>query len=322
MATFISHNQSAQATIITLQETIDKLKNLEESFRRQQEALYVISEFANDWEYWQLPDGTYRYVSPSCRAITGYSPDEFYQDKNLLRKIILPADWQKWLHHSHSLNQDKEAEPLEFEIRTRDGQSKWIHHICRTVSNSRGEDLGVRGSNRDISKLKAIQEELRHMAGHDLLTGLANRSLFLEHLQQRIKDANRQNGMFIVTFIDIDDFKRINDTYGHEAGDHVLKRVAAELQSTLRQEDIVARLGGDEFVGIFKIGSRDDVHIIRQKIIEKISTEIQCYRFAITIRLSIGMSVYPADGVSMDQLLNAADDAMYAMKVRNKGRRR
>lgn len=319
MADFTSHKKDVQATMAALQSMIDRLKELEESFLKQEEWLYVISEFANDWEYWQAPDGSYKYVSPSCRGITGYSPTDFYQDKDLLKKIIVPGDWQKWQDHSHSLGRENRVEPLEFEIRTRDGQTKWIHHICRTVTTSRGANLGIRGSNRDISEIKALQDKLRHVAGHDALTGLANRTLFLEHLQQRLKDAGRQSGMFVVAFIDLDGFKSINDTYGHEAGDHVLKRVAAELQSSLRKDDIIARFGGDEFVGIFKVSSKADAATIREKIIGNISTEIQCYRFAITIRLSIGMSVYPVDGISMDQLLNRADDEMYAMKARHKG---
>ncbi|PLX49778.1 MAG: hypothetical protein C0613_06265 [Desulfobulbaceae bacterium] len=319
MADFTSHKKDVQATMAALQSMIDRLKELEESFLKQEEWLYVISEFANDWEYWQAPDGSYKYVSPSCRGITGYSPTDFYQDKDLLKKIIVPGDWQKWQDHSHSLGRENRVEPLEFEIRTRDGQTKWIHHICRTVTTSRGANLGIRGSNRDISEIKALQDKLRHVAGHDALTGLANRTLFLEHLQQRLKDAGRQSGMFVVAFIDLDGFKSINDTYGHEAGDHVLKRVAAELQSSLRKDDIIARFGGDEFVGIFKVSSKEDAATIREKIIGNISTEIQCYRFAITIRLSIGMSVYPVDGISMDQLLNRADDEMYAMKARHKG---
>ncbi len=318
MKDFACHKKEIQSTISSLQVLIDKLKALEESFLKQEETLFIISEFANDWEYWQGLDGNYKYVSPSCELITGYSPAEFYQDKNLLKKIIIPADWQKWQDHSHIMGKKNSVEPLEFEIRTKNGKPKWIHHVCRTVTNSAGDNLGIRGSNRDISELKALQEELKHVAGHDHLTGLANRSLLLEHLEQRLKDASRQHDMFVVAFIDLDGFKEINDTYGHDAGDHVLKRVAGELQKTLRKDDIIARFGGDEFVGIFKISSKADVGTIKDKILGKISPEIRCYKFAITIRFSIGMSVYPLDGVSMDQLLNKADDEMYAMKARNK----
>ncbi|MEN8258897.1 MAG: sensor domain-containing diguanylate cyclase [Thermodesulfobacteriota bacterium] len=318
MKDFDAHKKEIHSAISSLQVVTDKLKDLEESFLKQEETLFVIAEFANDWEYWQGVAGDYKYVSPSCQLITGYSPNDFYQDKDLLKKIIVQADWQKWQDHSHTMSRENVVEPLEFEIRTKTGIAKWIHHVCRTVTNSRGDILGVRGSNRDISKFKALQEQLQHVAGHDYLTGLANRSLFLEHLQQRLKDAKRHGDMFLVAFIDLDGFKDINDTYGHDAGDHVLKRVAAELEKTLRKDDIVARFGGDEFVGIFKISTKADVDTIKDKIIGKIRREITCYKFKITIQLSIGMSVYPQDGVSMDQLLNKADDEMYAMKARNK----
>ena len=318
---FNTHKQQVEAVIDDLQSMMDKLKALEKSFLQHQEALYVISEFANDWEYWKDEEGEYQYVSPSCENITGYTPDDFYEDKNLLQKIIAPRDWHKWQDHNHNVAEDGAVEPIEFEIKTKSGEIKWMHHVCRIVQESSGKNMGIRGSNRDISQIKALQRELKHAAGHDILTGLANRKLLLEHLRQTIKEAKREDSMFVVAFIDLDNFKGINDTYGHDAGDHVLKRVAEDIKRNMRGDDIVARFGGDEFVGLFKISSQDDTDTIKQKILSQINTEIQCYKFAITIQLSIGMSVYPTDGTTYDTLLNLADDEMYAMKARNKSRR-
>jgi diguanylate cyclase (GGDEF)-like protein len=190
------------------------------------------------------------------------------------------------------------------------------------AKQSDGKNIGIRGSNRDISELKTLQEKLKHVAGHDHLTGLANRFLFLEHLQQSIKEAQRNNSMFIVAFIDLDGFKEINDQYGHDVGDHVLKRVANDLRGVIRKNDIVARFGGDEFVGIFQISSKDDVSTLKGKILKKISNEIECYLYQITIRLSVGMSVYPTDSRDIDTLLKIADDSMYAMKQKNKANRK
>ena len=253
MMKFEAHKKQVKQTISALQIMIEKLRATEESFLEQQETLWFISEFSNDWEYWQGKDGTYQYVSPSCENVTGYTADEFYCNPDLLQKIIAPADWQKWKEHSHTMAENGIVEPIEFEIHTKDGRQKWIHHVCRAVQNSKGENVGIRGSNRDISELKALQRKLEHVAGHDPLTGLANRSLFMEHLKQLLKEAKRQKSMFVVAFMDLDGFKDINDQYGHDAGDHVLKRVAEGLNSTVRKDDIIARFGGDEFVGIFHI---------------------------------------------------------------------
>lgn len=313
-----NHRKQVQSTIAEMQDLIEKLRIMEEAFLKQEEALFVISEFAYDWEYWQDKNGDYQYVSPSCESVTGFTPDDFYQNSNLLQKIIVEKDWQKWLDHSHTMVENGKMAPLEFEICTKHRETKWIHHVCRTVRNSEGKYIGLRGSNRDISDLKALQEKLKHVAGHDHLTGLANRSLFLEHLKQNIKEAQRNSSMFIVSFIDLDGFKEINDQYGHDVGDHVLKRVASDLQQILRKDDIVARFGGDEFVGIFQVSSKDDAATLKKKILKKISNEIVCYLYQITIRFSVGMSVYPTDSRDMDSLLKIADDKMYAMKQKNK----
>ncbi len=93
--------------------------------------------------------------------------------------------------------------PIEFEIHARDGRPKWIYHVCRAVQNSKGENTGIRGSNRDISDLKALQGKLEHVAGHDPLTGLANRSLFMEHLKQILKEAKRQKSVLLQTSFEL-----------------------------------------------------------------------------------------------------------------------
>ena len=317
MQLFKDYKKNIQTTVADLEHLMTELKDVENAFLEYEEALWVISEFANDWEYWQSPSGVYRYVSPSCQAITGYLPEEFYENKNLLEDIIVSGDWHRWLEHAHSMIDEHEVEPLEFEIRTKDGQTKWIQHVCQPVLNTAGENLGIRGSNRDISSLKSLQEELKHMAGHDHLTGLANRALFMEHLEQTLKSAERERSNFIVAFIDLDKFKSINDTYGHFAGDEVLKRVALDLKKVVRNDDIIARFGGDEFVGIFKVNVQDDVERIKAKIVETINTEIVCFHLEIVFSLSVGMAIYPADGKTADALMTKADKAMYAMKALN-----
>ncbi len=322
MKKFKAHKKQVQETISDLQIMIEKLQATEKLFLEQQEALWVISEFSYDWEYWQSKDGTYQYVSPSCENVTGYTADDFYRNPDLLQKIIAPKDWQKWKEHSHTMAENGVVEPVEFEINTKDGRPKWIHHVCRAVQNSKGENIGIRGSNRDISDLKALQRKLEHVAAHDPLTDLANRSLFMEQLRQRLKEAKRLKTMFVVAFMDLDGFKEINDQYGHDAGDYVLKRVAERLNATIREEDIIARFGGDEFVGVFHITSHDDASILKKKILELINTEIEYSRFKITIMSSVGMSVYPSDSTNIEKLLKIADKEMYTMKAKNKACRK
>jgi len=321
MQEFSHHREQVEETINRLRELINKLQILENEYLRQEEKLFVISEFANDWEYWQAPDGQYKYVSPSCKIVTGYTPQEFYDDPDLLKKIIAFNNWDRWKAHNHSMAKNGLVNPIEFKIHTKNGESRWIHHICQTVTGKKGENLGVRGSNRDITELKQLQEKLKHMAGHDLLTGLPNRSLFLEHLEQTIKKAKRNAAMFVVVFIDLDDFKEINDTFGHEAGDTVLKKLSRTLTGITRENDIVARLGGDEFVGLFDVSHDADVNIIKTKIFKDVLSEIHCSKYNITIHYSLGVSIYPIDGKTIDTLLKKADQDMYHQKKINKARR-
>jgi diguanylate cyclase (GGDEF)-like protein/PAS domain S-box-containing protein len=316
------HREHVEETIDQLRELINKFQILENEYLEQEEKLFVISEFANDWEYWQAPEGHYKHVSPSCKKVTGYKPQDFYDDPDLLKKIIVSSDWDKWKAHSHSMAKNGKVKPLEIKIQTKKGKAKWIHHICQTVRGKNGENLGIRGSNRDITELKELQEKLKHMAGHDMLTRLPNRALFLEHLNQTIKEAKRNATMFAVVFLDLDDFKEINDTYGHEAGDTVLKKWSRVLSGVTRENDIVARLGGDEFVGLFNVSNDMDVNIIKMKMFNDLLSEVDCSTYNITIHYSLGVSIYPTDGKSIDTLLKKADQAMYRQKKLNKAKRK
>lgn len=322
MSEFSNHRQQIEETIDGLRNLINRLQTLEDEYLKQEETLFIISEFANDWEYWQATDGRYKYVSPSCKNVTGYTPADFYRDPDILQKIIAPDNWDRWKAHSHSREKDGLVSPIEFKIQTREGGVRWIHHICQTVTGKNGENLGVRGSNRDITELKLLQEKLKHMAGHDLLTGLPNRFLFMEHLDQTIKEAKRNCSKFAVVFIDLDDFKEINDTHGHEAGDTVLKKLAHTLTGVTRENDLVARLGGDEFVGLFDVHLETDVDTIKEKIFGTALKAVHCPTYDIAIHFSLGVSIYPIDGTDVDTLLQKADQEMYLQKEKNKAARK
>lgn len=321
MERFQLHKKEIQDTLAQLKGIIDKFNSMAEDYQEQEEALFIISEFAYDWEYWQDSEGNYKYVSPSCETLTGYKPEDFYVDKNLLKKIIVEDDWPKWRKHSHIVEENGRITPVEFEICARDGRRQWIHHVCRRVNNKNGKDLGIRGSNRDISIIKKLQNKLLYASGHDHLTGLPNRALFLEHLEQSIKRAKRLGELFVVAFYDVDGFKKINDLYGHDVGDIVLNQVAKDISKATRKNDIISRFGGDEFVAIYNVKSFDDMQTITNKILRRTNTSIQCETIIITIQLSVGMSMYPDDGLNKELLLKKADEKMYAMKAENKANR-
>ena len=168
---------------------------------------------------------------------------------------------------------------------------------------------------RDISDRKHYEGELLYMANHDPLTGLPNRTLLLDRLNQAIFKHDRAKKMIAVMFFDLDQFKVINDTYGHAIGDNLLKEVAGRVQGFVRKSDTIARLGGDEFTLVIESISwpRDAIHVA-QKILDAMAEPFRLDVGDLFITASIGITCYPLDGTSAEGLLKNADTAMYHAK--------
>lgn len=169
-------------------------------------------------------------------------------------------------------------------------------------------------------ELREKSEEMTHLAHHDSLTNLPNRLLFLDRLTQALKHAKRENKEVGVLFLDLDRFKEINDTYGHEMGDLLLQLITNRLQLVLREEDTVARLGGDEFTIIVENATHESLEKIAQKIVLETQKPIILDNIELVSTFSIGIGVYPQDGDSAFLLLKVADTAMYRAKENGKNR--
>ncbi|MCG2581340.1 MAG: diguanylate cyclase [Marinobacter sp.] len=168
---------------------------------------------------------------------------------------------------------------------------------------------------RDVTERAIAEEKIWHNAHHDLLTGLPNRRLFLDRLEQEVKHAKRSSLPLALLFMDLDGFKEVNDSLGHEAGDRVLCDVAERLADCVREDDTVARLGGDEFTVILTAAKRrEDVEYVAQTIIDALAMPFQTALQAVQISASIGISFYPQDASSPVALLKNADRAMYNAK--------
>ncbi len=167
----------------------------------------------------------------------------------------------------------------------------------------------------DLSKSQTKEEETRNIYFQDALTGLPNRVLFEEHLDQGLIQAKRRGWELAVLFIDIDKFKSINDSYGHDLGDKVLLMVANRLQSLIREEDTVSRWGGDEFMCLLlEVKQEADVPRIAEKMVNRIAEACEFNGIVLSIRVSIGIAIYPADGETADILFKNADTAMFKAK--------
>jgi|GEM_PF-1665797 diguanylate cyclase (GGDEF)-like protein len=168
---------------------------------------------------------------------------------------------------------------------------------------------------QEINERRALEKQLTHLAFHDALTGLPNRSLFTDRLQRAIAEAERKKESVVVMFIDLDDFKKVNDSFGHHVGDKVIQGAALRLKKCLRDIDSIARLGGDEFTLLVPhIGDREDIEVIARRLIESLDDPIIVEGTEFRMSISIGISVFPNDANNEDSLLRNADTAMYFAK--------
>ena len=168
-----------------------------------------------------------------------------------------------------------------------------------------------------LEELERSRAALREEATHDALTGLANRRLFYDRLQQAVLRARRHVGRLAVLYVDLDRFKEINDQHGHDVGDAVLSEAARRLLSSVRESDTVARIGGDEFTVLLEeVADRAAVSAAMHKISLSLAQDTDFYGLPITIEASIGHALFPEDGTTADALLRAADQSMYRAKHR------
>jgi len=187
------------------------------------------------------------------------------------------------------------------------------------VRDDEGAVINHVGVMRDISHIKRSQEQLEYLANYDALTGLGNRNLFMSQLKVGLDRAARHNRRLALIFIDLDNFKGINDTLGHDTGDQLLAEVARRLKASVRQEDVVCRLGGDEFtVYVEDFADPEALVSTAQRLVHSISEPYQLGQHRLEVTASVGISIYPNDGTTITELIKNADTAMY--KVKEHGR--
>ena len=174
----------------------------------------------------------------------------------------------------------------------------------------------------DVTEQKKAEEELRFLGLHDSLTGLPNRLLFYDRLGIAIENAKRNGNKLAVMMIDIDNFKLVNDTRGHDQGDELIKSISVNMQKILRKADTIARIGGDEFILLVtNMKSENDAVIIAEKVNQTIDTVISLENYkGIKISASIGIVIYPENGNDINTLIKNADEVMYDVKKSGKGR--
>jgi diguanylate cyclase (GGDEF)-like protein/PAS domain S-box-containing protein len=285
--------------------------------RRGEERFQTLVQNASDVILVVRPDTTITYQTPSALKILGYEPGTL--DGRKFADLIHPDDVEQAIAgYTVALRSGTSVTAL-WRVKHFDGS--WRH--VEVITTNLLSDLTVEGmvlTMRDIGERVGLEEELKHQAFHDSLTGLANRPLFHDRLGQALLRAARSTTSLAILFIDLDDFKLVNDSLGHPAGDELLITVAKRIGDSLRASDTAARLGGDEFAVLLEqTTSRQEVLEVADRIIAELAAPVEIQGHQIITRASIGIVLSPLGAEGPADLMQAADVAMYAAKTNGKG---
>ncbi|MBZ0334293.1 EAL domain-containing protein [Marinobacter sp. AL4B] len=254
------------------------------------------------------------YASPSARDILGFDPDRI-SDLNF-KALVNPDDWAglRQAFTDAVSSPGKQMPAVRARINDAGGQCREMEGTFTSMLSVPGVS-GVVLSLRDLTQLKAAQSELHRLAFFDPLTGLANRQLFRDRLNSVVQRSRRSGEPAALMYLDLDGFKRINDTLGHDAGDELLRKVAEWLQGCVREEDSVARLGGDEFVVLLsRVSGTDAASKVAETILRRLCQRVRLSDHDVGVTVSIGITMVPHDSEDVGTLMKYADLAMYRAK--------
>lgn len=285
---------------------------LQESSARNARLLEVVISAAREGVVIVGRDRRVLYANPSALEITGFTELELLEgDRGFLRheqdRALCDAICTQANQGSHW--QD------EIEIHTKMGEKRLVWLNLDTLRNEAGELEYFVAIINDITDIHRSRAELEHVATHDILTGLPNRALFEERLEQALSRARRQKGHGALLLLDLDRFKQINDSLGHTVGDGLLVEVAQRLMRASRVEDLVSRLGGDEFTLVLEdLEDIEQAAVVARKILNVFKEPMMIESLTLDVSTSIGIATFPAEGESIGDLLKQADAAMYKAK--------
>ncbi len=260
------------------------------------------------------------FISRNTGRLLGY-PDHYYLQRPMDRLFT-----RKTARQIHELTQALRRgeqiteQRLEGEVIQSSGSVLEVDCIIKVSSDAAGKPQELLIDVRDISERKKYERELETLAHRDALTGLKNRNRFFDFASQALLRAQRQQDGIAVLFIDLDGFKSVNDSHGHDTGDRLLQALAGRLVGCFRRSDTVCRLGGDEFVVLLEpVGGRESVAALCEKVIATLSQDVHVDGITCKVGASIGVAFYPQDGSRIDDLVTRADEAMYRAKAGGRG---
>ncbi len=285
-----------------------------EAIRRGEEKYRNILESIQE-SYFEVDlKGNFTFFNDSMCRIIGYSKEELM---GMNHKQFTNEETAKEIFQAFNkvYTTGEPSKAFDWQIIRKNRDKRYIEASVSLQKDSSGKPTGFKGMIRDITERKRTEQQINYMATHDTLTGLPNRLMFSQLLNQAIRSAQRHKRQLAVFFIDLDSFKTINDCLGHEAGDRLLKEMARRFKRSLRAEDVVGRLGGDEFVILTEeVDELSQIANVAQKILSTTIQPMSLQGEECRVTASIGISIYPGNGTDEQTLIKNADMAMYFAK--------
>ncbi|MFV1922079.1 MAG: EAL domain-containing protein [Methylotenera sp.] len=300
---------------------LDSLKHVNKRLKFSDDRWRFALEGSGDgiWD-WDI-ETNYVVYSKFWKHMLGYDEDEIGSTLDEWQSRIHPEDYTNVIERLNaSLKGERRNYSLECRLQCKDGSWKWVLARGMVVNrNEHGDPLRMVGTNTDISQLKQSEEMVWQHANFDALTGLPNRRMLNARLEQALKESKRAKKKLALLFLDLDDFKGVNDTLGHDYGDELLKVAADRLVNLVYSQDVVARFGGDEFVILISDLEKEEIKnldLIAHKVLASLSQPFVLGIQKLFVSASIGITIFPDDSESIEELFKCVDQAMYASKKR------
>jgi diguanylate cyclase (GGDEF)-like protein/PAS domain S-box-containing protein len=303
------------SVVFTVSDITDQIQ-AEQALRDSEVQLRLITDNMSDLVCLHKPDGTYLYVSPSCKAMLGFSPTELIGQSPY--HFFHPEDHEALRQGSHQQALAGQTAACTYRIRRKGGDYIWLETLTKPIFDATGQVVRLQTTSRDVTEKVTIQAQLEYDAGHDALTGLPNRALLLQRLDRAL--AERPQRPCAVLFIDLDRFKVINDSLGHYVGDSLLVAIAHKLRTITRPQDLAARLSGDEFVVLLSdLNGAQQANQVADRLLAELRQPFALDDRKIYVSASIGIALSTARHHTGMDLLRDADIAMYRAKAAGKG---
>ncbi len=289
---------------------MERLKASEKKYRSLVENLPAIVYLDSAYDLWST-----LYISPRVKEFLGFTPEEYISNPDLWLNQVYTEDRQRIFEEISKAYDNLQDFSVEYRMLRKDGKMLWIRDDAVLIRDENGKPLFYQGVMFDISEQKANEERLEYMANHDMLTGLPNRMLFMKELSSKLGDARNKGLLVAVMLLDIDQFKRVNDTLGHDVGDKLLRSVGIRLNRVLEGVGFLARMAGDEFIALVPNLSRPEEALsVARRMVRAFESPVQFNSHISNISISLGVAIFPEDDLNATGLLRKADMAMYAVK--------